>query len=389
MSTTAILTCNAGSHSLKCALFDAQNLKLLYRFDADRVHDSPTHLIKNRDGDAVSYCDKQPEGYEAALHYLFAWLKEHEPELTIEAAGHRIVHGGKRFTQAVRIDAEVKQQLEALIPLAPLHQSHNLALVEAVAKLYPDVMQVACFDTAFHRTQPWLAQHYALPHALAEKEAILRYGFHGLSYEYIASQLPKIAGDKANGRIVACHLGGGASMCAMQHRQSLATSMGFTALDGLMMATRCGDLDAGVILYLLQEKQMSPKQIESLLYKESGVLGVSGISSDMRHLHKSDDPRARQAIELFCYMAAKQLGALVMALGGLDALVFTGAMGCGDAAIRARICGYAKWLGLSIDENANAAHRTRISSTDSAIDAYVITADEELMIAQQTHELML
>ncbi len=386
--SAAILTCNAGSHSLKCALHDAQTLACLYRFTADRVHDTPAHLITNDLDEALSYCDKQPKGYAAALDYLLHWITEHEPQLQLKAVGHRIVHGGALFTQAARIDDEVMQQLKALIPLAPLHQPHNIALIEAMAKIHPNIMQVACFDTAFHQTQSALAQQYALPHALCEAEGIKRYGFHGLSYASIASQLPDIAGGIANGRVVVAHLGGGASMCAMKNRQSIATSMGFTALDGLMMATRCGDVDPGVLLYLLQEKQMSPKQIESLLYQESGLLGVSGISSDMRDLQASDDPRAKQAIELFCYMAAKQLGGLSMALGGLDVLVFTGAMGCGDADIRSRISRYAQWLGLKLDANANAAHQSLISSPDSTIAAYVILTDEELIIAQQTQRLL-
>ena len=386
--SVAILTCNAGSHSLKCALYELQSLDFLYRFTADRVHDAPSHLIANAAGEAVSYCDKQPTGYQAALDYLLNWLKEHEPTLQLQAAGHRIVHGGRSFTGAARIDDEVRQQLEALTPLAPLHQPHNLALIDAISKAHPNLAQIACFDTAFHQSQPWLAQQYALPHALSEEEGIIRYGFHGLSYDYIASQLPHIAGDKADGRVVVVHLGGGASLCAMRGRQSVATSMGFTALDGLMMATRCGDLDPGVILYLLQEKQMTPAQIESLLYQESGVLGVSGISSDMRDLHASNELRASQAIELFCYIAAKQLGALVMALGGLDAIIFTGAMGCGDSDIRARICAYAKWLGLKLNDKANAAHDSCISAADSQIAAYAIPTDEEQVIAKQTQELL-
>jgi acetate kinase len=305
----------------------------------------------------------------------------------VVAAGHRIVHGADRYSAPVLLTEALLAELAGFVPLAPLHQPHNLAAVEALAALAPDLPQVGCFDTAFHRTQPALAQAFALPRALSA-EGIKRYGFHGLSYEYIAGVLPQHLGPAAEGRVVVAHLGNGASMCGMIGRRSAATTMGFTALDGLMMGTRAGNLDPGVLLYLIQHKGMDVERLTRLLYKESGLLGVSDLSQDMRTLLASDRPAAREAIELFCYRATRELGSLAAALGGLDALVFTGGIGERAAPVRARICTAAAWLGLSLDEAANATNATVISAAESRVAVLVVPTDEERMIAQHTVALL-
>jgi acetate kinase len=281
----------------------------------------------------------------------------------------------------------VIEALDELVPLAPLHQPHNLAPIRAIAARWPALPQVACFDTAFHGTNPELAQMFALPHALHEA-GVRRYGFHGLSYEYIASALPAVDAAAARGRVVVAHLGNGASMCAMHGCRSVASTMGFTAVDGLMMGTRTGALDPGVVLYMMDELGMDARAIERLLYRESGLLGVSGVSSDMRTLLASDDPRAAFAIDLFCYRAQRELGSLAAALGGLDALVFTGGIGEHAAPIREKIVRGSEWLGLELDAKANAAHRTCITTSDSDVPAYVIPTDEELMIARQARAVV-
>lgn len=385
--TRHILTCNAGSNSLKCALYESDTLTLAYHFEADRIHDKAIYTLKDAD-DSMLHEEKGAEsGYDAALSKLLDWYKESEKG-SIIAAGHRIVHGGKNYDSPVKINSNVRQALEKLVPLAPLHQPYNLKLIDILAERFEDLPQIACFDTAFHRTQPRVAQQFALPYELTEKENILRYGFHGLSYEYITNILPEHIGNIGGKRILIAHLGGGASICAIRDGQSIATSMGFTALDGLMMATRCGDLDPGVILYLLKEKGMSPYEIEELLYKKSGLLGVSGISGDMRDLDSKESKHAKQAVELFCYTAAKQLGSLITVMGGLDVLVFTGAMGSGDFFIRAQICDYLRWLGLRIDEVANAENHTTISLESSTITALALPTDEEQIIAKHTAQTL-
>jgi acetate kinase len=292
-----------------------------------------------------------------------------------------------KFTQPIRIDPEVMAALEALVPLAPLHQPHNLAAIKAIAQRGPELRQVACFDTSFHRTQPAVAQAFALPRRYAE-EGVLRYGFHGLSYEYIASRLPTTDARAAAGRTVVAHLGNGASMCAMRGGQSIASTMSFTAVDGLPMGTRCGALDPGVLLYLMDSQGMDVRALEKLIYQQSGLLGVSGISSDMRTLLASPDPQAAEAVELFVYHIGRELGSLSAALGGLDALVFTGGIGENAAMIRARICRDAAWLGLNLDAAANDIGGPRISRLDSRVTAWVIPTNEELMIAQHTRGLL-
>ena len=297
------------------------------------------------------------------------------------AVGHRVVHGGEHFVAPVRVDADILERLAALSPLAPLHQPHNLAAIRAIASLQPHLPQVACFDTAFHATLPWVARTCALP-ARIRDAGVRRYGFHGLSYEYIASVLPARLGGLADARVVVAHLGNGASLCALRERRSVATTMGFTALDGLMMGTRCGSLDAGVVMYLQSTLGMSLAQVEHMLYEESGLLGVSGLSADMRTLEASDDPRAEAAIELFVHRISQELGALAAALGGLDALVFTAGIGEHSAGVRARVGAAAAWLGVAIDDDANRRHADRIDGARSRVSAHVIATDEELMLAR-------
>jgi acetate kinase len=292
-----------------------------------------------------------------------------------------------RFTGPTLVTPEVIAQLAALVPLAPLHQPHNLAPIRALARLRPELPQVACFDTAFHRTQPEEAQAFALPQEITAR-GVRRYGFHGLSYEYIASRLPELAPEAARGRTVVAHLGNGASMCALSAGRSIASTMGFTAVDGLMMGTRCGSIDPGVILYLMDELKMDTRAVEDLIYKRSGLLGVSGISSDMRTLLASDDPRARFAVELFIYRIGRELGSLAAALEGLDALVFTGGIGERSALIRDRVCRHAGWLGVELNAAANQADGPRISADGSRVTAWVIPTDEEGMIARHTFEAL-
>jgi acetate kinase len=303
------------------------------------------------------------------------------------AAGHRVVHGGSLYSIPVRISSTVIDDLRRLVPLAPLHQPRNLAAIVAISKLHPELPQVACFDTAFHHTQPEIAAAFALPRTITA-QGVRRYGFHGLSYEYIASVLPNVLGPvAADGRVVVAHLGSGASMCAMHRRQSVATTMGFTALDGLPMGSRCGNLDPGVILYLMQEKGMTPQAVSDLLYHSSGLLGVSGVSDDMRTLLASDDPLAANAIALFIYRIGRELGSLAASLGGLDALVFTAGIGEHASEIRRRACEQAFWLGVELDDAANAAGAIRITTPGSKTSAWLIPTNENLMIAQHTWHL--
>jgi acetate kinase len=311
------------------------------------------------------------------------FVQQEQGQRTLAAVGHRVVHGGEEFDAPVRIDTEVLARLERLIPLAPLHQPHNLAPMRVVAERAPALPQVACFDTSFHRTQEPVAREFGLPPEVTER-GVRRYGFHGLSYEYIADVFPRFDPAAARGRVVVAHLGNGASMCAMKAGKSIATTMGFTALDGLMMGTRAGSLDPGVVLYLLDELKMDAREIERLLYHQSGLLGVSGVSSDMRTLLSNDDPRSAFAIALFCYRVRRELGSLAAALGGIDAIVFTGGIGQHAASIRERICQDAQWLGVTLDGQSNAAGGPRISGEGSRVSAWVIPTDEESMIARHT-----
>jgi acetate kinase len=389
----AILVLNAGSSSIKFSLFPGgsrpmpDDLVCEGQFEGigRRVHFSA------KDGAGRLLTDQHlPEGttHEDALAVLLRWLGERFPQEELIAAGHRIVHGGSRFTKPVRIDATVIAELTRLIPLAPLHQPHHLAAIAALSKLHPSLPQFACFDTSFHHTQPPVATAFALPRRLTD-EGIRRYGFHGLSYEYIASVLPDVIGARdAQGRVVVAHLGSGASMCAMKQCRSVATTMGFTALDGLMMGRRCGSLDPGVVLYLMQEKGMTASAISDLLYNSSGLLGVSGLCDDMRTLLASDKPHAAEAVDLFVYRIGRELGSLAAALDGLDALVFTAGIGEHAPEIRRRVCEQATWLGVHLDEAANVAGGPRITASDSSPSAWVIPTNEDLMIARHTWHLV-
>lgn len=388
----AILVLNAGSSSLKFSVFlNGDPLRPLLRGQLEGLFTQPRFVARDQTGGVAGekvWAAGTRLGHEGAVEFLFAWgrgeaLQGHR----LAAAGHRVVHGGLKFTRPVRVDFGILAALDELVPLAPLHQPHNLAAIRAIVQRTPDLPQVACFDTAFHRTQPAIAQAFALPRRYAE-EGVVRYGFHGLSYEYIASVLPGIDAQAAAGRAVVAHLGNGASMCAMQAGRSAASTMGFTALDGLPMGTRSGALDPGVLLYLMDQHGMDARALEKLLYQESGLLGVSGISSDMRALFASPDPRAAEAVDLFVYRIGRELGSLAAALGGLDALVFTGGIGENAAAIRARVCRDAAWLGLELDAPANHAGGPRINHPDSRVAAWVIPTNEELMIAQHTRRLL-
>jgi acetate kinase len=292
-----------------------------------------------------------------------------------------------RHSKPARVTPELLAELEGLVPLAPLHEPHNLAPIRTAMEINSELPQVACFDTAFHRTAPEFEQAFALPYTLYE-EGIRRYGFHGLSYEYVASVLPEKAPEIAEGRVIVAHLGNGCSACALRARRSMATTMGFTALDGIPMGTRCGALDAGVVLHLIQQKEMTAEALVDLLYRRSGMLGLSGVSSDFRELLASDEPRARFAIDLFCYSVARHIGSLAAALGGLDGLVFTAGVGENAAVIRDKICRACAWLGLELDPSANNQHQTRISTPNSRVAAFVIRTDENLMIARHAHALI-
>ncbi len=326
-------------------------------------------------------------GHDGAIAYLLDFLRGELSGHRLLAVGHRVVHGGVEFDRPVRVDADVLARLDRLVPLAPLHQPHNLAPIRALLARAPALPQVACFDTSFHRAMPAVAQAYALPPAITDR-GVRRYGFHGLSYEYIASVLPRFEPAAAQGRVVVAHLGNGASMCAIRAGRSVASTMGFTALEGLPMGTRSGSLDPGVLLYLMDELAMDARAIEKLLYTQSGLLGVSGVSSDMRTLLASDDPRARFAIELFAYRIGRELGSLAAALGGLDTLVFTGGIGEHAAPVRERVLRAAAWVGVELDAAANAAHGPRLSTAGSRASAWVIPTNEELMIARHTQALL-
>jgi len=386
-----ILTINAGSSSIKFAVYalDAELARKPYLSgQIDGIGADAKLVASDTEGtriadEALPVGVKHAEALDALLHWLVAHRAD---DRKVVAVGHHVVHGGERYSAPVVLDADAVRELEQFVVLAPLHQPHNLNGIKVLAARLPGVPQIACFDTAFHRTQPHLAQLFAIPRALTA-EGVKRYGFHGLSYEYIARVLPQHTA-KAEGRVVVAHLGNGASMCAMLQRKSQTSSMGFTAIDGLMMGTRTGALDPGVLLYLLQSKGMDAKGLEKLLYKESGLLGVSGISQDMRTLLASERPEAAEAVELFCYRIVREVGALAACIGGLDALVFTGGIGENSSAVRGHVCARLDWLGIAIDEAANAANAINIGRKGGTADVLAIPTDEEWMIAQHAQELI-
>ena len=387
-----ILVANAGSSSVKIQTFGVEadgTLKRQVKGQFDGVGSRPRLRVAAADGAVLvdrSYENKTVPDVAAALATVGAWLRE---ELKIDpvAIGHRVVHGGPDYDKPVRVDQNVLARLERYVSLAPLHQPYNLAPMRSILARYPNLPQVACFDTAFHRGHGDLADRYAIPESLYA-EGVRRYGFHGLSYEYIASILPDVAPDIATKRVIVAHLGSGASMCALDNGRSVESSMGFTALDGLPMGTRPGQIDPGVVLYLISEKGMAPADVQNFLYRECGLKGLSGISNDMRELQASDDPRAVRAIDYFVYRASLFAGALAAALQGVDALVFTAGVGENSAPVRARITEKLAWLGVSIDADANAKHARLISRPESRVPVYVLPTDEELMIARHTLSLL-
>jgi len=395
--TQAILTINAGSSSIKFALFergDPVQPQAALRGEIDGIGAQPRLKAKDARGAVLAELTfselaklSADEQHHHTLDVLMRWLAEHEGGWQIAAVGHRVVHGADRYAAPVVLASADVDALAGFIPLAPLHQPHNVAGIRALSALLPGVPQVACFDTAFHMTQPELARRFALPRRLSAS-GIKRYGFHGLSYEYIARVLPQHLDSGADGRVVVAHLGNGASMCAMHQRKSIATTMGFTALDGLMMGTRCGTIDPGVLLHLMAFHHLDAAALTKLLYQESGLLGVSGLSQDMRALLDSAVPEAAEAVELFCYRIARELGSLAAALGGLDALVFTAGIGEHAAPVRESVCRQAGWLGVKLDAEANTRHDARISTPGSAVDVLVLPTNEEWMIAQHAAALV-
>jgi acetate kinase len=386
----AVLVLNAGSSSIKFALFRAgrDGVAEVFRGKADDLAEDPRLIV--RDGSGRTVADQAICGHgnraithEAALDCLLGWFDAHDDAWRVIAAGHRVTHGGPGCYAPVAVTSGLLDTLERLAPLAPLHQPHNIEGIRALARVRSDLPQVACFDTAFHATQPEVETHYALPEDIV-RLGVRRYGFHGLSYEYIASVLPQHLGAAADGRVVVAHLGNGASMCGMHGRRSVATTMGFTAVEGLVMGTRCGTLDPGVVLYLIEQQGQAPAAVRDALYNRSGLLGLSGLSNDMRTLLASSDRRARLAIDVFVHRIVREIGSLAAAMGGLDAIVFTAGIGENAAPVRARTCVALEWLGLHIDMDANDRHATRISRQTSRVGAWVIPTNEELMIARHT-----
>ena len=388
-----VLVLNAGSSSLKFSVYrrsDSHALEIDARGQIDGIGSAPRFTAARGDGGAgikdeglnAAVCDAP-----SALEHLAGWLRSRYVGAQVLGVGHRVVHGGPRYTQPVLVTPAVLADLRALVPLAPLHQPHNLAAIEAVSERLTGVPQVACFDTSFHRGQPAVATLVPLPRNLGAN-GLQRYGFHGLSYEYVASMLPKAAPGIATGRVIVAHLGNGASMCALDQGKSIDSTLGFTALDGLCMGTRPGALDPGVVLYLFQVLGKSAAEVEKILYKESGLLGISGISNDMRHLLGNPAPEARLAVDYFVYRAAREIGGLTAVLGGVDGLVFTAGIGENAPEVRRRICEASAWLGVRLDPDANRGGVACISAADSRVSVWVIPTNEELMIARHTSRVL-
>jgi acetate kinase len=384
----SILVINAGSSSLKFSVFEVVESGLLpaYKGQIEGIGTRPRLRARDRAGQPL--VDLPFEAAEvadvpSATAHVGAWLREQSGGALPVAVGHRVVHGGPVFAAPVAVDDEVLEVLERFVLLAPLHQPNNLGPIRAIRQEFPGLLQVACFDTAFHRGHPKVADRYAIPESLYQ-EGVRRYGFHGLSYEYIARTLPTVAPEIARGRVVVAHLGSGASMCAIEAGRSIDSTMGFSALDGLPMGTRCGQIDPAVLLYLMAEKGYDTKQVERLLYQECGLKGLSGVSNDVRDLLASADPRAKLALDYFVYRIGREMGALAAAMGGIDALVLTAGIGENSAEMRARICERAGWLGVRLDEAANQAGGPRISAAGSKVSAWVVPTNEERIIAEHT-----
>lgn len=385
-----IAVMNAGSSSIKFAVFnDDADQSLLFRGQVEKIGVAPSLSVEGPDGANLvnnEWGAKEVDHNSATKIILQTCIALLGGE-AVEGIGHRVVHGGTQFASPTRVTKEVLASLKSLCPLAPLHQPHNLAPIQTIMSEAPHIPQVACFDTAFHQVQPHLAYSFALPREITDR-GVRRYGFHGLSYEYVSGKLREVARDMADRRIIIAHLGNGASLCAIHRGRSVATTMGFTAVEGLMMGTRCGSIDPGVLIYLMDERGMDARALEKLIYKDSGLLGVSGISSDMRTLRTSDDPKAREAIDLFVYRIVREIGSLSAALGGLDGLVFTGGIGQRDAKTRREVVGGCEWLGAMIDEQANGVGEGRIDASSSRIPIWVLPTDEESVIARHTAAIL-
>jgi acetate kinase len=386
----SILTVNAGSSSLKFALFDAGNLDCRAIGQIEGLGTDPKLTLRNGQGEKILVDDLEGDAlvttHAEGLSRILAILRERFPDATVTAVGHRVVHGGMKHTRPIIVDAATLDDLAALNPLAPLHQPHNLAGIRAAMAAFPAAPQVACFDTAFHREKPFVDDAFALPRALYD-EGVRRYGFHGLSYEYVSGKLKEIAPHHAMGRVVICHLGSGASLCATRNGMSVASTMGFSALDGLPMGTRPGQLDPGVLLYLMQAKGMGASEIADLLYKQSGLKGLSGVSNDMRDLEASAQPHARQAIDYFVFRVRREIGAMAAVLEGLDAIVFCGGIGENSRSIREGVLEAMEWIGVELDPDRNRANAEVISSNRSRVRVLVVATNEELMIARHTAAL--
>ncbi|MET0530160.1 MAG: acetate/propionate family kinase [Microvirga sp.] len=389
-----LIVLNAGSSSLKFQVFDmldGAEPRLAWKGLFEGLGGSAHFVVKDTDGallDEMSWSSGDRFGHEEALMHLISWLRQHQEGRKLAAIGHRVVHGGEAYSGPVLVDDAVIQSLETLVPLAPLHQPHNLEPIRIVRRRMPGMPQVACFDTAFHQTQSDIASLFALPRDIRER-GVRRYGFHGLSYDYIASVLKDYDTHLAKGRVIVAHLGNGASLCALREGVSIATTMGFSALDGLPMGTRCGAVDAGVVFFMLREMKLSPEEAERVLYTKSGLLGVSGISNDMRVLRSkaATDGDAKRAIDMFVYRITREIGSLAAALGGIDGIVFTAGIGENDVATRAEVIAGLAWMGLSLDEAANHAGGPRIS-IGSGPAAWVIPTNEEIVIARQTRSVL-
>jgi acetate kinase len=382
-----VLTLNAGSSSIKFALFGRRHggIRALARGQLEGIAAGARLAMTDAEGRQLQ-ARRWPEGEGPgdageALHEILPLVAYHHDDLVIDAVGHRVVHGGPDHDTPIVVDDAALERLRKLMPLAPLHQPHNLAGIETARAVFPDALQVACFDTAFHRSHPWVNDVFALPRELYD-EGVRRYGFHGLSYEYVTRELARVAPHHASGRVVVAHLGSGASMCAIRDGHSVGSTMGFSALDGLPMGTRCGQVDPGVLLYLLQSKGMTPEALTELLYRQSGLRGLSGISHDMRELQASNDAGAQRAIDYFVFRVRRELGAMAAILGGLDALVFTGGIGENAVHIRERVCSGFEWLGIEIDSHRNREGARTITSDRSRCRVLVIRTDEERVIAE-------
>jgi acetate kinase len=387
----SLLVLNAGSSSLKFRVYERTALKDWLPVANGQIEAIGSAARLKADDGQGRAVDEQTlpavKDASGALTTLAGWLRGRFPHTELRGVGHRVVHGGARYAEPTLVTPEVLRDLKSLVPLAPLHQPHNLAPIEAVQERMPTVPQVACFDTAFHRGQPPVAELVPLPKEIRDG-GVQRYGFHGLSYEYIAGALPQAAPAIARGRVIVAHLGSGASLCALKDGKSQDCSFGFSTLDGICMGTRPGSIDAGVILHLLQSLELSAKEIETMLYKQSGLLGISGVSNDMRNLLASEEPSAHLAVDYFVYRAAKEIGAFAAVLGGLDGIVFTAGIGERSAEIRKRICEASAWLGVELDGTANERHGPRISTERSRVSAWVVPTNEELMIARHTGRLL-